>query len=297
MMTSRESRDIRSLLTQAVASLPPDRFDTPRLDAELILGDVLGCDRAEFYRRPERELTDLELNRFNAALERRRAGEPVAYIRGRRDFFGHEFRVSPAVLIPRPETEHLVEHALEFLRSRGITSPRVLDVGTGSGCVALSIAAAMPNARVTAWDISPDALELARANARLLDARNVDFERRDALSAESWSNAGPYDVIVSNPPYVSAREFAALSPSVRDFEPTKALLASENGLQFYSFLATHAAAACRPTTLLAVEIGWTQGLAVRGLLESNGWTNVVVHKDLAGHDRVVTALTPETTRP
>jgi len=289
---------------------------SPRLDAELLLATALGVDRAELFRRPERVLTRIEERRFDGYLVRRQAREPVAYIRGRRAFRAIELEVTPAVLIPRPETETLVDVALEALAAvpaggdaaggalgdgpgaeagpggaaaPGLYEPLALDVGTGSGCIALALAAENPFARLVATDMSEAAVEVARRNAaRLGLGGRVDIRRGDLLA-----DLAPYerfDLIVSNPPYIPEAEYRALEPNVRDYEPRLALHGGEDGLDVYRRLIPAAAGRLRPGGVLAVEVGAGQAAAVRALFATAGAFEPAQERaDLAGIARVVFA--------
>src|SRR5690349_11551196 len=177
---------------------------------------ALGCERAYLYAHPERELSSEEKGRFDAAVAERASGKPLQYITGHQEFWGLDFKVSPAVLIPRPETEHLVGAVLELVGESGMDQPRIVDVGTGSGCIALSLASEIPEAELCAVDISADALEIARENAKRLgfDGR-VQFEESDLLSGV----AGEFDLVVSNPPYVGQCERDKVQREVREHEP------------------------------------------------------------------------------
>lgn len=265
---------------------------SPRLDAELLLATVLGVDRVGLFRRPERELTAEESAHF-ADLERRReAHEPVAYIRGERTFRALDLEVTPAVLIPRPETETLVDVALELLR--GVAGPErpeplVLDMGTGSGCIALSLTAENPFAHVVAVDVDEEALEVARRNSARhgLEGR-IDFVRSDLFGG--LPSGQRFDMVVSNPPYIPAAEYEALEPNVREYEPRLALYAGEDGLDIYRRLVPAAAACLRPGGGLAVEVGKGEVEAVRELFAAAGRFGPVRERaDLGGIPRVLFA--------
>ncbi len=225
-------------------------------------------------------------------VERRVAHEPVAYIVGEREFYGRSFRVTPAVLIPRPETEGVVEAALEILGSAALSTrtdpPRVLDVGTGSGCLAVTIALEAPAASVEATDISADALTIARENAVRLGAAASVTLRKVALTGGSSG----FDVIVSNPPYVPLRDRPTLSPDVRDHEPAVALFGGEDGLDVIRVLLPEATRALRPGGTLVMEIGQGQASAVESLVTHAGLDWIGARQDLAGIPRVIVARRP-----
>jgi len=246
---------------------------------------VLGRDRAYLYANPELELSCRELNAYNEFLERRATGEPLQYITGHQEFWALDLLVTPAVLIPRPETEHSVEAALELLS--GIESPRIVDVGTGSGCIALALAAELPNAKIDAVDISADALEIARRNAHRLGlSKRVEFARSDLLS--NCLDLGPmYDLVISNPPYVGESEADKLQVEVRQHEPHFALFGGEQGLDIYHRLIPQAHQVLKPDRWLVMEIGFSQEQAIHQLLRE--WRDLRSMPDLGGIPRVVIA--------
>ncbi len=288
-----DSWTIQRILTWSTGFLQGRGFESARLDAELLLGAALGLTRMQLYTSFDKPLAPEERDPFKELLRRRAAGEPVAYITGTKEFFSLAFQVTPDVLIPRPDTECLVEAALaEVKRRRAAADPaetpeplRILDVGTGSGCIALALAKRLPQAALVAWDVSEAALAIARANAARLGITTVSFERRDALDAAAWDTA-PFDLIVSNPPYVAESERAALPVSVVRYEPGTALFAANDGLHFYETFARCAPGLLRPGGMLLVEIGATQGAPVRALFEAAGLAQVAVTKDYAKLDRV-----------
>lgn len=286
-----------------------------RLDAELLLADVLQLDRMSLYVNFDRPLEPAEVDRFRQALRRRCQGTPVAYILGRREFLSATLTVNPAVLIPRPETELLVEAVLQRLGAEaadaededagnrssagpaaGDDFPLIADVGTGSGAIAIGLAMALPAARIVAVDVSTEALDVARANAAAHDvAGRMEFLVGDLLTPlmappRSEQYAGRLDVIVSNPPYIATDDWQRLPPEVRDYEPRVALDGGPDGMALYRHLVPAAAEALKSGGLLALEIGADQAGAVRELLESvPGWRQIDLLQDYAGHDRIVLA--------
>jgi release factor glutamine methyltransferase len=253
----------------------------PRLDAEVLMARVLGVERTYVLTHPEHLLSAQEADQFESLLQRRLAFEPIQYITGFQEFFGLLFEVSPDVLIPRPETEHLVEAVLE--RFRHGVQPRIVDVGTGSGAIAVSLAHALPQASITAVDSSASALEVARCNAlRHGVADRVTFVCSDLLTSVAASH---FDAVVSNPPYIADQE--VLEPQVARFEPHAALFAGPTGLEVYKRLIPQASAALAPGGWLTLEIGHGQQRALAELL--NGWENVRFLPDLQGIPRVVEA--------
>ena len=289
---------VAGALREAARRLRASGSRSPRLDAELLLATALGVDRAELFRTPERPLTPAEAERFDANLRRREAREPVAYIRGVRAFRTIELEVTPAVLIPRPETETLVDVALEALAATsgpggaaapGLHEPLALDVGTGSGCIALALAAEDPFVRVVAVDVDQAAVKVARRNAARLGLGG----RVDITCGDLFAGLPPdrrFDVIVSNPPYIPAGEYEALEPNVRDYEPRLALHGGEDGLDVYRRLVPEAAVRLRPGGTLAVEVGAGQAAAVRALFAAAGALAPARERaDLGGIPRVVFA--------
>jgi len=251
-----------------------------RLDAELLLGDTLGLDRVGLYMNFDRPLTPEELGRFRQQVQRRAGREPLAYIQGETEFWSLPLRVGPDVLIPRPETEILVEEALK----RATPSSIVLDVGTGSGAIAVALSHELPGASVTGFDISPGALQVAAENAR----RNGVQGRLKWIAGDlARLPAGPYDLVVSNPPYIPKGEMAGLMPEVGGFEPHLALCGGADGLDCYRHLARQAPGCLRSGGWLLLEVGAGQDNAVRDLLDRAGLTETFCRADYAGIGRVV----------
>lgn len=265
-------------------------LDSPRLDAEVLLAAALGMERIRLYVDYAKPLSSEELAPFRALVRRRLAGEPVAYVLGRKEFWSLELAVGPAVLVPRPDTELLVELGLaELKRLAGsehdrATTPRVVDVGTGSGAVALALSRERPDARVIAVDISPQALAVARANAVRHDLR-VRFLRANLLAPFAPASL---DLVVSNPPYIPHAEVAALPREIREHEPRLALDGGPDGLVLIRRLITQAARCLRPGAALYFELASPQAAAAAQLCRAAGLIDVAIHRDLAGADRVVT---------
>ena len=297
---------LKQALSSAVERLEDADVGSPRMNAEVLLMFVLGVGRAYLYAHPERELTAEEERRYDEVLAQRATGMPSQYITGHQEFWGLDFVVSPAVLIPRPETEHLVETVLEL--ARGILQPKIVDVGTGSGCIALALAHELRNAEVYAVDISADALEIACANATRLQLENrVRFARCDVLTPMQNTSAIPseakrsratltveivscdFDFVVSNPPYVGFGEADKVQKSVRDFEPRSAVFAGEHGLDVIEPLVEQAHRALKLGGWLAVEIGYSMRDAVVNLLHPTMWEDIRAVPDLQGIPRVVAA--------
>ncbi|MFZ4731863.1 MAG: peptide chain release factor N(5)-glutamine methyltransferase [Pirellulales bacterium] len=257
--------------------------ESPRLDAEVLLAHVRGCPRIALYTAFEEPVDDAQRARFRDLVKRRGGGEPVAYLVGSREFFSLPFRVSPAVLVPRPETEGLVVRALDLCRP--IDRPRIADVGTGSGAIAVALAKHLPRAIITATDLSADSLEVARSNVdRHGVAERVTLVHGDLLAGAD----GPFDLIVSNPPYVREDEFAALPADVRLHEPRTALVAGPTGVEVIARLAVAAAANLVPGGWLLVEVGPADE-ARAALAAVPGLEPGPTIPDLAGRPRIVQA--------
>ena len=253
--------------------------DTVQLDAELLLASALGKSRTYLYTWPEQVLSPSERSYFESVLERRVMGEPVAYILGTRDFWTLTLRVNRHVLIPRPETELLVETALALVTSQ---DARIADLGTGSGAIALALASERPAWNIVATDMSTAALSLASDNATVLKIPNVEFRQG------SWCEALPltlFDLIASNPPYIDSAD-AHLTQGDLRFEPRSALVASDGGLADIRMLCSQAPQCLKPGGWLLLEHGWTQGQAVAAIMQSNGLESVQTLKDLNDNDRV-----------
>jgi release factor glutamine methyltransferase len=322
-------------LKSAIQRLTAADVPSPRLNAELLLMFTVGCDRAYLYGHPDRELTEEEQSRYDAALAQRSQGIPAQYITGHQEFWGMDFIVSPAVLIPRPETEHVIERVLELINARvapdalvrgphqarfspdgvvvrageprspsvaahsaagrvGAPAPtrgvvptqmRIVDVGTGSGCIALAIAKELPQAELNATEISSTALEVARANAarHQLETR-VSFHEADLLAGTETNS---FDFVVSNPPYVGESEEDSVQLEVRKFEPRNAVFAGPTGTEVIERLIPQARDVLKPGGWLVMEISGTIADRVRELL--SGWGDIQITNDLQGIPRVVSA--------
>ena len=261
---------------------------SPRLNAELLMMFVLGRDRAHLYAHPERELTPDEESRYAEVTAERTRGCPTQYITGHQEFWGLDLIVSPAVLIPRPETEHAVETVLELVKEHYREHParlRVVDVGTGSGCIALALASELPQAEIHACDISEEALEVARINSiRLGLGKRVVFRKSDLLDAHAGET---FDFVVSNPPYVGESEADKVQRQVREFEPKVAVFSGHEGMDIYRRLVPQASEALTSGGWFVTEIGFSAEEKVRQLLD--GWSEVRTTADLQGIPRVIAA--------
>jgi release factor glutamine methyltransferase len=276
---------VLSMLTWADAYMAERGIDEARLNAELMLARVLEMPRLNLYLQFDRPLAPEELAGFKKLFVRRLAREPLQYILGETGFMGLTLGVDRRALIPRPETEHLVESALEFLKEHAGGAPEVLDVGTGSGNVAIALGKSHPSARVVAIDSSHEALALARENAVRNGVTNVVFIASDVLL--SPGPPGAFDLIVSNPPYVSLKEYGELQPEVREFEPRAAVTDGEDGYLFLRTIASLASSRLRPGGAVMMEIAYNQEEEARRILEEAGCVDVTVLRDYAGHPRVV----------
>ncbi len=285
-MTAEDTWTIKRVLDWASADLRARGNDTPRLDAELLLGRVLSVNRVGLIIQSERALEKEELAGYKALHQRRRAHEPVAYILGAREFYGRSFAVDKRVLVPRPDTETLVEVALR--RSPGATlSARALDLCTGSGCVAVTLARERPTWEVLGTDLSEDALTVARENAvRLAAGPRVYFRKADLLDGID----GTFDVITANPPYIRMDEKPELAKTILDHEPHLALFGGADGLDLVRRIVDDAPRSLAERGLLAMEIGAGQADATAALLLERGFTDVEQTKDYGGIDRVVSGL-------
>jgi|CZKL01.1.fsa_nt_gi release factor glutamine methyltransferase len=272
--------------------------DRARRDAELLLRHVLRYERAALIARRDEQLDDLSSSRYGALLERRKSGEPIQYIFGETEFYGLPFRVTRDVLIPRSETEHLVEKVLELASK--FKQPRVVDVGTGSGAIAVAVAHSISDATVTAIDLSSAALAVAAANAKLnvVDER-IRFLRGDLLQpisasgpSDTSSAENRFEIVVSNPPYVPTRDESSLAVEVRQYEPRMALFAGDDGLDVYRRLIPQAFDVLVSGGYVALEIGYGQAGAVRTLLHESGFEQSEFTLDLQSIDRVASAMRP-----
>jgi len=287
-------------LNSAIARLSENAVPSPRMNAELLMMFSLGCDRAYLHAHPERELSPEESRRYEQALSQRERGTPAQYSTGHQEFWGMDLIVTPAVLIPRPETEHAVETVLRLVRaSEGapgedarppLSRVRIADVGTGSGCIALALAKELPTAEIYAADISSEALEVARANAsRLQMASRIEFSRNDLLAG---LGASEFDFVVSNPPYIGESEADEVQLEVRKFEPRRAVSAGPTGLEVIEQLIPQAYSKLRGNGWLVMEISGTIVNGVKDLLDE--WKQKQVINDLQGIPRIVAAQKPQT---
>lgn len=271
------------LRKQAIGQMDEEGILSARLDVDLLLEQALGVSALDIILEPGRDVSDREVTIFNALLQRRLIHEPISQILGRKDFWSLSFKVTGDCLTPRPDSETLIEAALKIINDRA-AALRILDMGTGSGCLLLSLMVELPNSQGTAVDISEKALALARENAETLGlAPRCDFIQSD------WADALPknaiYDVIICNPPYISPEEAVELDRDVREYEPHIALFAEENGLKEYKRLAEIIPNLIKPGGYAFLEIGYKQAAAVVEIFKNTSINKVKVIKDLAGRDR------------
>ena len=289
----RDTWTILSLIEWSTNHFSSKLVDSPRLTAELLLSHVLGCRRIELYTNFDRVLLPDELARYKACLKRRLAHEPVQYIVGSTEFMGLNLKVDRRTLIPRPETELLVEHVMERARAWGSRPIRILDIGAGSGNIAVSLARLIPSSEVIALDISADALDVARGNARLHTVEGrVKFDVFDIMDREGELHSEPFDFVVSNPPYIPAADIPSLPPEIREYEPLIALRDYGDGLSFFRRIGETGAKLLKPDGWLFVEIGFNQRDAVRAIFGDLGYAQVRSFRDYAGIDRVLEAGAP-----
>jgi release factor glutamine methyltransferase len=280
---------LKQALTSAINQLDAEHVPSPRMNAELLLMFTLGSDRAYLFAHPERELTVDESARYETVLAERARGVPAQYITGHQEFWGMDLIVTPAVLIPRPETEHVIETVLALAREARTPlsgNPlRIADVGTGSGCIALALAKELPQAQIDAIDVSPQALEIARVNAvrHQLESR-IHFCEADLLAGVE---ANYFDFVVSNPPYVGESEIDSVQLEVRKFEPRNAVFAGRTGMEVIARLIPQARAALKPDGWLVMEISGTISEEVKRLLRD--WNDVLIRPDLQSIPRVAQA--------
>ena len=283
------TRSIGESLHEAAQALQAAGVPEARREAGSLLSFVIGKDRTFLISHAHDPLDGAEMDRFREAVARRAGGEQLQYVTGVQDFYGREFRVTPDVLIPRPETELLVEAALETIA--GVSGPSLCDVGTGSGCIAVTLLCERTDARAVAVDVSDAALAIAADNAE----RHGVEERIELKVSDCFNGLGPitFDLVVSNPPYVSANALAGLQREVRDHEPLVALSPGADGLSVIRRLLNDSPAFLKPGGHLIMEIGFDQGEKVQGLIDPNAWRLVEIRPDLQGIPRilVVTSLT------
>jgi release factor glutamine methyltransferase len=278
---------VHDILNEAFHALEAAGIPSARLDAEVLLSFTLGQDKLEFLKNPEMTINEAQLSSFRNLIIRRARWEPVAYITGRKEFWTVTLEVNKDVLIPRPDTEIIVEEALEICRKIDSAEINILDIGTGSGAIALALAREISNARIVATDISAAALALAQKNAGALQLEDkIDFRQGNLFEPVE----GVFDIIVCNPPYISAQDYEELAAGIRDYEPQNALLAGKKGTEFYEKLIYESIDYLEKNGWLLMEIGAKQGKTVREIIEESGfYDSVEMRRDYAGLPRVIRA--------
>lgn len=276
----------QDLINSASLQLAKQNIQTPRLDAELLLCLTLSCERIDLYKKKYEKLNETSLCLFKKYLKRRLEKEPMAHILGEKEFYGHTFFVSSATLIPRPETELLVKEAATFLQENN-WAKTVLDIGTGSGCISISLALLEKKAQITAVDLSSEALKIAQKNASNLNLtkEQIIFEKNNALEESFWLSSKNYDLIISNPPYIGLEEEESLSEEVLGYEPRKALFAQKNGLEFYYIYAKYAKKLLTPQGRLFLELSPIIYDEVCQIFCTSGWRLSKTITDYGGHKR------------
>ena len=287
-MSGEDKRSIARILSRLTEVFERAGIETPRLDAEVLLSFCLGKERAELYRDLTVELTDEQISRVLELTGRRKRREPMAYIRGFREFWSLNFIVTPAVLVPRPETECLVEEVIGLRDSTREVKPRILDIGAGSGAVCIAVASEWPDCEMVATELSAAALEVARSNAMKLlgPGREITFVQGDLYEGVE----GVFDIVCSNPPYISGAEYETLAREVTLYEPREALVAGPDGTEFHRRIADGAREKLKPGGWLVMEMGAEQRAALTAILEETKiFDDIRFRADYAGLDRVVIA--------
>ena len=257
-------------------------IDNPGLETSLLISKVFGINKIDIYTQPEIEIGLESLREFEAIIARRVGREPIAYILGEKEFYSRQFFVGSEVLIPRPETEKLVEEALNIIRN--ISSPHIIDVGTGSGCIAITIGSERSDSMIIASDISLDAILVAKENAKRLDVHNISFVNSDFLN---FVKERSFDIVVSNPPYISETELCRLEPDIRDFEPIVALHGGEDGLDCIRRVASDAISVLKNGGWCIMEIGASHNEEAIGIFKVIGYRDISLLDDLSGIKRVI----------
>ena len=276
---------IWEITNEATRSFEAVGIPSARLDAEMLFSFCLNRDRLDFFKNPEMQITKTKQADFKKLVTRRLKWEPVAYITGRKEFWSFTLEVNQDVLIPRPDTEVIVEEALSICKTQAFDKPFILDIGTGSGAIALALAKELPQAKIVATDISPRALTLALKNARRL---GLESSLKFCLGDLFESVDGIFDIIVSNPPYIADQEYQELPAGVKDYEPRQALWAGQTGMEFYEKLIYQSKNHLKENGWILLEIGAKQGESVRSMMESAGvYDRIDMRADYAGMPRVI----------
>ena len=291
-MTSNETWTIQKLLNWVTEYLTAKGIESPRLSSELLLCHVLELKRIDLYTQFNKQVPQQQLNQLHDLVKRAGSYEPVAYLTGKTEFYSLELDITAVCMIPRPETELLVQRAIEFLRTRSGVQ-YVCDLCTGSGCIAVAIAKNFPDARITATDISAAALAVAARNVEKYRLKEqVRLLCGDLFeSVIKQLDVSQFDLIVCNPPYVSTSEYEKLDKNIKDYEPQSALLAGEDGMDIYRRIVKEVDKFLKPGAALMLEIGYAQGSAVQDLLEqTSAFIDIKIEKDFHDNDRIVNAI-------
>ncbi len=281
--------NIKELLNRSDQFLADKGIESSRLDAEVLMADLLDMERIKLYVKYDYPLKSNEINEYRDRIRKRAKRLPVAYITGKKEFMSLDFKLKEGVLIPRPDTENLVEAVIEYCQENELESPQIIDVGTGSGAIAVSLAHYLKNAKVVGVDISPEALKVARLNMEEHDLNErLSILKSDLLSEFIKREISGVDIVVSNPPYISKEEMEDLPPEVKK-EPKTALEAGEDGLDYYRKLIPQAEKVLKNGGKLFLEIGYQQAEAVKNLFGEN-WSEIKVKKDYSENDRIVSAV-------
>lgn len=281
--------NIKELLNRSDQFLAAHGIESSRLDAEVLMADLLGMERINLYVKYDYPLKSREVDRYREMIKKRAQRIPVAYIIGKKEFMSLEFKVEPGVLIPRPDTENLVETVIDYCRKQKLQSPQIIDLCTGSGAIAVSLAYYLKEAKVVGTDISAKALKIASHNVEKHDLKDrMSILKSDLLEEFIKREIKGIDILVSNPPYIAQSEMETLAPEVKK-EPKKALVAGEDGLDFYRRLIPEAEKVLKAGAKLFLEIGYQQAEAVKKLFGPN-WSEIEVKKDYSENDRIISAL-------
>lgn len=279
---------ILEAITSAAEYMDKKGIESARLNSELLLAQTLNCKRLDLYLSFERPLQKNEIDTFRELIKRRGKFEPLQYIIGKIEFYGLELEVNPSVLIPRPETELLVEKVIESLKN--IKNSSILDIGSGSGNISIALAKNLPCCHITGIDISADAIITSKRNTKMHQVEEqVMYVNKDIFSATDF-NANQFDVIVSNPPYISANDFGKLAPELRLYEPKFALTDGGNGLSFYKKISSLAKSLLKKNGMIFFEIGVHQSESVKTILSENGFMNIDIKKDYSDIDRIISGV-------
>lgn len=280
--------NIKELLNRSDQFLAERGIESSRLDAEVLMADLLDMERINLYVKYDYPLKTKEVNLYRKMIKKRAKRVPVAYITEKKEFMSLEFKVKEGVLIPRPDTENLVEAVIDYCQQNGIQSPQIIDVGTGSGAIAISLAHYLPESKVVGVDLSPSALKIARQNMEKHElSQRMSILKSDLLKEFIKREIKGIDIIVSNPPYISQAEMEELPPEVKK-EPKTALEAGEDGLDYYRRLIPQAAEVLKKGGKIFLEIGYKQAAAVKNLFDEK-WSDIKVKKDYSENDRIVSA--------